>query len=89
MALTIEEASYAVRGHWIVESYHWHLDVTFREDGNQTLEKQAAYNLNIMRKLSLNILKLIELGSKPFSLKKKRYAIGTNPEKHLEKIINL
>lgn len=85
----IEEAARAVRGHWMVESYHWHLDVTFREDGNHTIEKRAAYNLNIMRKLSLNLLKLIEVGSKPFSLKKKRYAIGTNPEKHLEQIINL
>lgn len=85
----IEEAARAVRGHWMVESCHWHLDVTFREDGNHTIEKQAAYNLNIMRKLSLNILKLIEVGSKSLSLKKKRYAIGTNPEKHLEQIINL
>lgn len=66
----IEEAARAVRGHWMVESYHWHLDVTFREDGNHTIEKQAAYNLNIMRKLSLNILKLIEVGSKSLSLKK-------------------
>ena len=85
----IEEAARAVRGHWMAESCHWHLDVTFREDGNHTIEKQAAYNLNIMRKLSLNILKLIEVGSKSLSLKKKRYAIGTNPEKHLEQIINL
>ena len=64
------------------------MDVTFREDGNHTIEKQAAYNLNIMSKLSMNILKLIEVGSRPLSLKKKRYAIGTNLEKHLEQIIN-
>ena len=50
---------------------------------------EAAYNLNIMRKLSLNILKLIEVGSKTLSLKKKRFAIGTNPEKHLEQIMSL
>ena len=73
----------------MVESYHWHLDVTFHEDGNHTLERQAAYNLNILRKLSLNILKLMEVGSKPLSLRKKRFVIGTNPEKHLESIINL
>lgn len=89
LPLGIEEIARAVRGHWMVESYHWHLDVTFREDGNHTLEKQASYNLNIMRKLSLNILKLIEVGGKPLSLKKKRFAIGTNPEKHLEQIMNL
>ena len=78
-----------LKGHWITESYHWHLDVTFREDGNHTLEKQASYNLNIMRKLSLNILKLIGIGDKAISIKKKRYAIGTNPEKYSERIINL
>lgn len=89
LPLGIGEVARAVRGHWMVESYHWHLDVTFREDGNHTLEKQAAYNLNIMRKLSLNILKLAEIGNKALSMKKKRYAIGTNPEKHLERILNL
>lgn len=89
LPLGIEEIAMAVRGHWMVESYHWHLDVTFREDGNHTLEKQAAYNLNIMRKLALNILKVVEVGSKALSIKKKRFAIGTNPEKHLEKIMEL
>mgnify|MGYP006876761214 FL=1 len=89
LTLGIEEAARAVWGHWMVESYHWHLGVTFREDGNHTLEKQASYNLNIMRKLSLNILKLIEVGSKALSIKKKRYAIGTNPEKHLKVIMEL
>lgn len=39
----IEEAVHAVRGHWIVESYQWHLDLTFQEDGNHTIEKQSAY----------------------------------------------
>lgn len=75
--------------HWMVESDYWHLDVTVQENGNHILEKQAVYPLNIIRKLTLNILKLIEMRSKPFRLKKKRFAIGTNPEKHLELIMNL
>ena len=89
LAEEIDEIARAVRGHWMVESYHWHLDVTFREDGNHTLEKQAAYNLNIIRKLALNMLKLVEVGKKGLSVKKKRYAIGTNPERYLEEIMNL
>ena len=89
LAEGIDEIARAVRGHWMVESYDWHLDVTFREDGNHTLEKQAAYNLNIIRKLALNMLKLVEAGKKGLSLKKKRYAIGTNPERYLEEIMNL
>ena len=89
LPLGAEEIARAIRGHWMVESYHWHLDVTFREDDNQTLDKQAAFNLNIIRKLALNILKLFEVGNKPRSLKKKRFAIGTNPEKHLERLLAL
>jgi len=89
LPLDVAEVARAIRGHWMVESYHWHLDVTFREDDNHTLEKQAAFNLNIIRKLALNILKIFEVGSKPLSLKKKRFAIGTNPEKHLARILQL
>lgn len=40
----IETFKRAVRGHWSIESMHWHLDVTFREDANTTLDKQAAQN---------------------------------------------
>jgi predicted transposase YbfD/YdcC len=85
----VKEIARAIRGHWMVESYHWHLDVTFREDENRTLEKQAAFNLNIIRKWAINILKLLEVGAKPLSLKKKRYAIATNPEKYIVRVLNL
>ena len=89
LPLDVNEAARAIRGHWMVESYHWHLDVTFREDDNHTIEQQAAFNLNILRKLALNVLKIFQTGKKSMSLKLKRFAIGTNPEKHLEAIINL
>jgi len=89
LPLSINEIARAIRGHWMVESYHWHLDVTFREDANRTLEKQAAFNLNIIRKLALNVLKLFEVGNKPLSLRRKRFAICTNPEKYLERILLL
>jgi len=85
----VKEIARAIRGHWMVESYHWHLDVTFREDENRTLDKQAAFNLNIIRKWAINILKLLEVGAKPLSLKKKRYAIGTNPEKYIARVMSL
>ena len=50
LAVDIDETIRTVRGHWMIESYHWHLDVTFHEDENRTIEKQAAFNLNIIRK---------------------------------------
>ena len=68
----------------MVESYHRHLDVTFREDANRTIEKVAAYNLNIIRKLAINTLKLLEMPMKNVSLKGKRYLISMNVEKYLD-----
>ena len=89
LPLDAKEIARAIRKHWMVESYHWHLDVTFREDDNHTLEKQEAFNLNILKKLALNVLKIFDTGKKTMSLKLKRFSIGTNPEKHLENILNL
>ncbi|MCL2671604.1 MAG: hypothetical protein FWF10_06175 [Clostridiales bacterium] len=61
----------------------------FREDENRTLDKQTAFNLNIIRKWAINILKLLEVDAKPLRLKKKRYAIGTNPEKYIARVMSL
>lgn len=88
LPVDVSEIARAIRSHWMVESNHWHLDVTFREDDNHTIEKYSAFNLNILRKLALSVLKIFEIGQKPLSLKKKRFAIGTNPEKHLDLILN-
>jgi len=84
----VKEFARSVRGHWAVESMHWHLDVTFREDKNQTLEKTAAMNLNIIRKWSLAILKILDLGKK-YSMKKKRFALSCSFAKNIEKLMNL
>jgi len=83
----VKEAARAIRGHWMVESYHWHLDVTFREDGNHTADKAAAYNLNIIRKLAINTLKLLDVGFKNISLKNKRYLLSMNFEKYFETLM--
>ena len=83
----IELFSRAVRGHWSIESMHWQLDVTFKEDANQTLDKQAAQNLNVIRKWSLSILKMIEIFRPNLSMKKKRFVISMDPGKFLEEVL--
>lgn len=88
LAPDIETFKRAVRGHWSVESMHWHLDVTFREDANTTLDKQAAQNQNIIRKWSLSILKMIEIMKPGLSMRKKRYAISLRPIKYLEEVLS-
>lgn len=61
----------AVRRHWSIESIHWYLDVTFKEDANTTKEKQAALNQNIIRKWCLSILKIIEICRPKLWMKKR------------------
>ena len=61
----------AIRDEWGIENnLHWHLDVTFKEDKSKTMNKNAQANLNILRKFSLNILKLIKPGRANSTLSK-------------------
>ena len=89
LPLNVEEAALAIRSHWMVESYHWHLDVTFREDANHTLDQTAAFNLNIMKKMALNTLKLVDVGIARVSVKNKRYLISMNFEHYLDILTQL
>lgn len=84
-----KEMARAIRGHWMVESYHWQLDVTFREDADRTLDKHVAYNLNILRKLAINLLKLLDVGRKNVSMNKKRYIICCNPMKYFTQLLDI
>lgn len=88
LGVNCKEFARCIRGHWVVESFHWHLDVTFREDANQTLEKRAAYNLNIINKIALSVLKIADLGMKPMSMKKKRYTISLDPLRFLKMVLS-
>ena len=89
LPLNIDLVCRAARGHWAVEIMHWYLDVTFREDANSTLDKIAAQNQNIIRKWALSILKLMDIGGRKMSLKRKRYNISTNPCKWLDQVFAL
>ena len=68
---------------------YWHLDVTFREDANKTIDKNAAQNMNIVRKWALSILKLVEIFKPNLSLKKKRFVIACSPERFLDQIMSI
>jgi predicted transposase YbfD/YdcC len=47
----------AVRGHWGIESMHWVLDVTFREDDSRTRERTLGNNLSWLRRFAVSRLK--------------------------------
>ena len=79
----------SVRTEWEIENnLHWHLDVTFKEDKNLTSEKTAQKNLNILRKLGLNILKMAQPLYK-LSLKNIRLQLCMNFENEFYRILNL
>ena len=83
----IKDFSRAIRDEWGIENnLHWHLDVTFKEDANRTADKTAQSNLNILRKLAFNILKLVKpLYNK--SLKLIRFKLGQDFENEIKKIL--
>jgi predicted transposase YbfD/YdcC len=65
-----------IRSHWSIEnSLHWVLDVTFNEDASRIRQGDAAENLGLLRRLSVNLLKR---EPSKLSLKMKRYKAGMN-----------
>jgi len=73
----------------VVESYHWHLDVTFREDANHTLDKAVAYNLNIVKKMALNTLGLLDVGLPRISLKNKRFMLNMDFGRYFDRLMTI
>lgn len=54
---TVGEYAEAVRKHWGVESTHWSLDVTFREDACKTRKGKAPENLAMLKRLAMNMVR--------------------------------
>lgn len=78
----------SVREHWGVESFHWQMDVTFRDDLNTTKEKNSVKNLQIMKKIVLALLKLVQPMYK-MSMKNIRYSLALDFENEVEKIFTV
>lgn len=72
-ASAAELAGY-IRGHWGIENQqHWHLDVTWDEDGCRCRRDHAPRNLSILRKLALSLL---QREGTPMSLRRKRKKVA-------------
>ena len=89
LPLDVKAVAFAIRSHWMVESYHWHLDVTFGEDGNHTLDQAAAFNLNIIKKMAINTLRLVDVGIPHVSMKNKRFLISMDFDRFLDVLMTL
>ncbi len=57
LALNAKQALNTVRNHWQVESMHWMLDMTFREDESRIRKGNGALAFNVLRKIALNLFK--------------------------------
>ena len=78
----------AARGHWKVESMHWQLDVTFRDDKNTSMAKTGAKNLQLMKKIVMSILKIVK-DSYNLSMSNIRYKLSLSFESEIEKLVSL
>jgi len=47
----------AVQEHWQVESMHWVLDMTFREDESRIRKGKGPLAFNVMRKMAMTLFK--------------------------------
>ena len=78
----------AIRGHWAVEnSLHWHLDYSFSEDAQATMDKQAFQNLSLINKLVLSLCKLAQPAMKS-SIRTIRLRFSWNLEDNLAVLLN-
>lgn len=77
MPCSAEAAQTYIRSHWAVENnLHYVLDVVFNEDAHQLINKSAAANLNVIRKMVMGLLKNLKSDRKFPSLKAKRKLCG-------------
>lgn len=86
--LNIELFSSSIRNHWSVENkLHWHLDFTFKQDDNTTVNKTALMNLELVKKFCLGILNKIKPFYKNISIKRIRKQLSYNLEKGLVNVM--
>ena len=85
--------AHSVRAHWGIENrLHWTLDVVFREDYARNRKDHSAANLSVLRKITLNLLRLEpteKLGKQKLSLGRKRLYASYNTDFLLNILFNL
>jgi len=78
LEIDAKQALETVRNHWQVESMHWMLDMTFREDESRIRKGRGPLAFNIMRKIAMILLKRDK--SKKASISRKRKMAGLDDD---------
>ena len=85
--ISVNDFARAVREHWAIESIHWTLDVTFREDASRIRKDNEPFNVALIRKLAISVLKKEKLQLvKPRSYNALRYRASLSRD-YLEKVL--
>ncbi len=53
----LEHLSQVIRNHWLIESHHWVLDVTFKEDEGLIYAEDGAKSMALFKLMWLNLIK--------------------------------
>ena len=86
--INIDLFAKVIRYEWQVENkLHWHLDVTFRQDKNKTVDKNALANLEIVNKFCLGILNRIKKNYNNISLKRIMGILAADIESNFPQLI--
>lgn len=83
---TVKQLEKAVRNHWQVESFHWSLDVTYKDDANKTRKGNAPQNLALIKRIAFNAAKKDTTVHPKESMKGKRF-IATMDFKYRDHLI--
>ena len=79
----INEFASSVRKHWSIENQlHWCLDVIFHEDASRARKDNSPLNLNILRKIALNLVSQAQYGR--ISKKRLMFKAALEPELFLK-----
>lgn len=85
----VELCADSIRGHWSVENkLHWHLDYSFDEDDNTTMDQNAFNNFSMLNKMALSLHKLVQPLMKNISISSIRRRFGWGIEESISMILN-
>lgn len=84
----VELISECIRAHWGVENgLHWHLDHDYLEDQNSTMNKKALYNLSVINKMCLTLMKLMSPLFRNGSIKRTKKSFRSHYQENVFKML--
>jgi len=86
----VKLAAELIRGEWSVENrLHWLLDTVMAEDDDLTVDRNAARNLSMMRKMCLSLYKLLNSTMNYGSVRGTRKRFGWNFDESLALVLTM